>query len=77
MRPMGFWLDKMDKHAKKKLLYTVGQDKEFLNKHGLSRKQIEKQTAIDSEGNDEYLLTVFLNDEDGVERKSIIYVMSE
>jgi Fe-S oxidoreductase len=76
MRPMGFWLHKMDKETRKKILYTIGQDKGFLNKHGLTRKIIEKQTAIDTEGEDEFLLTVFLKDGNAVVRKQILYSFS-
>jgi len=75
MRPPGFWLKKMDKDTRKKLLYTIGQDKVFLAKHGLSRKQIEKQTAIDTEGENTYLLTVFSKEGDVVKRNSVIYTL--
>ncbi|NDV60089.1 B12-binding domain-containing radical SAM protein [Bacteroides sp. 519] len=73
MRPPGFWLKNLDKDTRKKLLYTIGQDKEFLKKHGLTRKQIEKQTAIDPEGDNNYLLTVFL---DKKTRMSILYELT-
>lgn len=60
IRPHGFWEDKIEKKLRKQLLYQIGNDKEFLKKYGFTRKTIEKQTAIDIAGNDEYLLTVFL-----------------
>lgn len=71
IRPMGFWMKRMDKETRKRILYIIGQDKAFLYKHGLTRKQIEKQTAIDFEGEDKYLLTVFMNEEG--KRREVIY----
>lgn len=58
-RPQGFWVDKLDKKKRKQLLYQIGQDKEFLSKHNLTRRIVEKQTAIDTIAEDKYLLTVF------------------
>lgn len=62
IRPHGFWDDKIEKRERKQLLYQIGNDKPFLQKYGLNRKIIEKQTAIDIVENrdKEYLLTVFL-----------------
>lgn len=62
IRPHGFWKEKMDKKQRKQLLYTIGNDKNFLHQHLLSRKIIEKQTAIDKVEENDYLLTVFCND---------------
>ncbi|MDH6359076.1 radical SAM protein [Parabacteroides sp. PF5-9] len=59
-RPQGFWEEQIDKKRKKQLLYQIAQDKEFLIRHGLNRKIIEKQTAIDPLSNGHYLLTIFL-----------------
>ncbi|MFV0418413.1 MAG: DUF4080 domain-containing protein [Dysgonomonas sp.] len=58
-RPQGFWAERMDKKTRKQLLYQIGQDKEFLSKYSLTRRTIEKQTAIDIMEGDKYLLTVF------------------
>ncbi len=69
VRPTGYWMEVMDKKERKKLLYTIGQDKKFLQKHNLSRKIIEKQTAVNPLKNGGYLLTVFLESE----RKQIVY----
>ncbi|MFA5513244.1 MAG: DUF4080 domain-containing protein [Candidatus Kapaibacterium sp.] len=59
-RPHGFWQDELGKAKRKKLLYLIGQDKDFLEKHQLNRKTIEKQTAIDPINENKFLLTVFL-----------------
>ncbi|MDL2304594.1 B12-binding domain-containing radical SAM protein [Bacteroides sp. OttesenSCG-928-D19] len=75
VRPTGFWLQTMDKHTRKKLLYTIGQDKDFLHLHGLTRKQIEKQTAIDTDGENTYLLTIFEEKptKEGATKREITY----
>lgn len=62
-RPHGFWKEIMDKKERKQLLYQIGQNKNFLKQHKLNRKIIEKQTAIDPISGNEYLLTIFLNNE--------------
>ncbi|MDR1883453.1 MAG: DUF4080 domain-containing protein [Prevotella sp.] len=62
-KPRGFWPDVMDKKQGKRLLYLIGQDRAFLSKYGLNRKIIEKRTAIDHISGNEYLLTVFLDNE--------------
>jgi radical SAM superfamily enzyme YgiQ (UPF0313 family) len=62
IRPRGFWTDRMEKKERKRLLYLIGNDKPFLSQYKLTRKVIEKQTAIDRIGENEYLLTVFLAD---------------
>lgn len=75
IRPRGFFWEQMfDKKTKKRLLYTIAQDKTFLYKHQLTRKIIEKQTAIDHIKDDQFLLTVFLNHENEVRRIPIIYI---
>lgn len=58
-RPHGLWEDRLGKQKRKQLLYLVGQDKDFLSKHNLTRKIIEKQTAIDVVSEGLYLLTIF------------------
>ncbi|MDR2916279.1 MAG: B12-binding domain-containing radical SAM protein [Tannerella sp.] len=62
IRPHGFWENRMDKKLRKQLLYQIGNDKEFLKRHQLNRKIIEKQTAIDQLDENKYLLTIFCND---------------
>ncbi|MDR0794461.1 MAG: DUF4080 domain-containing protein [Tannerella sp.] len=47
IRPQGFWEPAFDKKTKKRLLYAIGNDKDFLRLHNLNRKIIEKRTAID------------------------------
>ncbi|NDV81456.1 B12-binding domain-containing radical SAM protein [Bacteroides sp. 51] len=73
LRPPGFWDDALDKKTKKRLLYDIGQDKSFLRKHGLNRKMIEKQAAINLISGPTYLLTLFLNEGEKTLRKEIIY----
>ena len=58
-RPRGFWNPLLDKKAKKRLLYEIGNDKVFLSYHKLTRKIIENRTIIDPVSANEYLLTVF------------------
>ncbi|MDR2955275.1 MAG: B12-binding domain-containing radical SAM protein [Prevotella sp.] len=72
-KPQGFWTDQIEKQKKKQLLYQIGQDKEFLTENDLTRKIVEKQTAIDIVSEDMYLLTVFLVEENVTIRKSIYY----
>lgn len=76
IRPSGFWLKKLDKNTRKKLLYIIGQDKAFLLKNGLNRKMIDKQTAIDPEGENSYLLTVFSKEGEIVKRSSVVYFLN-
>jgi len=61
-RPPGFWNHPLDKKTRKKLLYAIGNDKDFLNRNHLTRKIIEKRSAIDPVSENEYLLTVFPED---------------
>lgn len=65
-RPPGFWDNALDKKTRKKLLYEIGNDKDFLGRHQLTRKIIEKRTVIDPVSINEYLLTVFLEDKQGI-----------
>ncbi|MDL2262220.1 B12-binding domain-containing radical SAM protein [Bacteroidales bacterium OttesenSCG-928-I21] len=62
VRPHGFWKQKIDKKNRRRLALIIGNDKKFLQQHNLTRKIIEKQTAIDHLHNDTYLLTVFCSD---------------
>ncbi len=59
IRPRGFWESEFTKEEKKQLHYQIGQDKDFLKKHKLTRKIVEKQMSIDLFDNDKYLLTRF------------------
>lgn len=68
-RPQGFWKHSLEKRQRKQLLYTIGQDKDFLREHKLDRRIIEKMTTIDPLDDGKYLLTLFL--EEG--RKQLIY----
>lgn len=74
IRPHGFWDNKIEKRERKQLLYQIGNDKPFLKKHGLNRKIIEKQAAIDLVADKEYELTIFLQKDDCVERLSLSYI---
>lgn len=73
LRPPGFWTQTLDKKKRKQLLYTIGQDKDFLRMHGLTRKVVEKMAAIDPISENEYLLTLFLNENGVVQRVPIRY----
>lgn len=73
MRPGGYWKEIMDRKERRKLLYTIGQDKKFLTKHKLTRNIIEKQTAIYPLKEGEYLLTIFLENE----RKQFVYKVNK
>lgn len=61
-RPQGFWKDSMDKRDRKRMLYNIGQDKDFLKRHNIDRRIIEKMTAIDPLPSGEYLLTIFFDE---------------
>lgn len=74
-KPQGFWENKLDKKKKNQLLYQIGQDKPFLSKYGLTRKIIEKQTAIDPVTEDKYLLTIFQCEENGKDLVEIEYTI--
>ena len=76
LRPSGFWDDALDKKTKKRLLYDIGQDKAFLHQHGLSRKTVEKQAAINLVSGQTYLLTLFLNEDGNTRREEIVYTFA-
>lgn len=63
IRPHGFWTPEIDKKKRKQLLYQIGNDKEFLKQHKLTRNIVEKQAAIDPIDTDKYRLTIFSADE--------------
>lgn len=69
IRPTGYWSDDISKAERKKLLYTIGQDKDFLSKHNLTRKIIEKQAAINPLRDGGYLLTIFF----GNKKQELVY----
>lgn len=69
IRPTGYWSDDISKAERKNLLYTIGQDKDFLSKHNLTRKIIEKQTAINTLKDGGYLLTIFF----GNKKQELVY----
>lgn len=73
IRPHGFWIPAFDKKTKKRLYYEIGQDKEFLSNHQLTRRIIEKQTCIDPLSEKELQLTIFLQTENGVELLMLTY----
>ncbi|MEN9919878.1 MAG: hypothetical protein RL662_2314 [Bacteroidota bacterium] len=72
-RPTGFWKQDEDRKSLKKILYGIGQDKDFLEENNLTRKIIEKQTAIYSMGTERYELVVFLPTTTGCLRKALYY----
>jgi len=61
-RVPGFWEETTDKKTKKRILSNIANDKAFLEKHKLTRRIIEKQTAIDAVSDNEYLLTFFISE---------------
>lgn len=75
IRPHGFWPETIGKKRRKQLLYLIGNDKPFLKKYMLTRKIIEKQTAIDYLEDNNYLLTVFCSDGTRKNPLSILYEM--
>ncbi len=71
IRPTSYWTEDISKNERKKLLYAIGQDNDYLRKHNLTRKIIEKQTAINPLKSGGYLLTIFL--EEKKEKKKLVY----
>ena len=59
IRPHSYWRTEIEKQERKRLIYTIGQDREFLEKHNLTRRIIEKQTTINPLSEKKYLLTIF------------------
>lgn len=59
IRPHGFWESEFTKQERKQLHYLIGQDRDFLRQHKLSRKIVEKQINIDPIDDTTYLLTHF------------------
>ena len=62
IRTRGFWENRMEKKKRNQLRYQIGNDKKFLRTYQLTRKIIEKQTAIDAIDEKNLLLTVFCSD---------------
>ena len=77
IRPHGFWPNPLEKKTRKQLLYHIGNDKLFLKRHSLTRRIIEKQTAIDPMEANHYLLTVFCADGSRENPLFINYVFNE
>ena len=65
-RPPGFWESTLDKKTRKSLLYAIGNDRDFLNRHQLNRRMIEKRAVIDPVSANEFLLTVFPENKQGI-----------
>ena len=65
-RPPGFWKSTLDKKTGKSLLYEIGNDRDFLHTHNLTRRIIEKRAIIDPVSANEYLLTVFPENKQGI-----------
>lgn len=76
LRPHGFWTPTFDKQTKKRLIYEIGQNKEFLRKHNLTRRIIEKQTIIDTLADDYVEFIVYLEEEDGLKIIPLRYYRS-
>lgn len=72
IRPTGYWTEDICKTERKKLLYAIGQDNDYLRKHNLTRRIIEKQTAINPLKGGGYMLTIFF--ENKKEKKQLEYV---
>lgn len=58
-RPKGFWEDHLGKKKRKQLLYQLGNDKDFLHRHKLTRQMLEKHCVIDPSSSGGYRLTLF------------------
>lgn len=76
LRPHGFWTLTFDKQTKKRLIYEIGQNKEFLKKYNLTRRIIEKQTIIDTLADDYVELIVYMEEEDGLKIIPLRYCRS-
>lgn len=74
IRPHGFWNPQIDKKARKQILYQIGNDKNFLNKYGLTRKIVEKQAALDLLNENIYLVTIINEDR---QHLAVEYLLSE
>ncbi len=75
-RPSRFWQEEMSKAERKTLLYQIGQDKPFLERYGLSRKIIKKQTTIHRLEINKYLLVLFLQNKESEKYIKITYKFS-
>ncbi|NDW12438.1 DUF4080 domain-containing protein [Bacteroides sp. 214] len=73
IRPQGYWQEEFEKGERKRLLYLIGQDKAFLDRHKLTRQIVEKKTAINTLSSNKYLLTVFEQEENETIRREITY----
>ena len=73
IRPNGYWTQNIDKELKKRLLHQIGEDKDFLQNHQLTRRIIEKQTAIDPLSENKFLLTIFALEDPKGQHRELIY----
>ena len=73
IRPNGYWTQNIDKELKKRLLHQIGEDKDFLQNHQLTRRIIEKQTAIYPLSENEFLLTIFALEDPKGQHRELIY----
>lgn len=62
IRPRGFWENRLGKKKCKQIRSQIGNDMDFLKTCQLTRKVIEKQTAIDVLDESHVLVTVFCED---------------
>lgn len=69
IRPSGYWTDNIIGKERRKLLQLIAQDECFMQKHGLERKNVEKQTAVNVLDDGKFLLTLFLE----AGRKQLVY----
>lgn len=69
IRPTGYWTDNIIGKERRKLLQRIAQDEDFMQTHKLTRKNVEKETAVNILEHGKLLLTLFL--EEG--RKQLIY----
>lgn len=60
IRPHGFWQHPVDKKSRKRMLYAIAQDKDFLCRNNLQPKDVEKRAVIDPDEDGFYRLTFFM-----------------
>ncbi len=73
MRPSRFWKEELSKAERKSLLYQIGQDKAFLQQYGLTRKVIEKKTAIHPLDINRFLLILFVQKDNKKGNLQLVY----
>ncbi len=72
-RPRGYWEERPNPEESKRALYIIGQDREFLKKHGLTRKIVEKQGVADKQEDGSWLLNLFLQNGPESRRLTLSY----